>query len=109
MDKTIQPAASPLTRIAEPGADARPKAMPSATQESRSRVSHSSGSIEFAAEQHAVVDRLIEIGKRRLLSPRAPVDFETGSPESEAMLNDIEHYPHLFVLACIMDRQITPG
>lgn len=30
----------------------------------------------------------------------------TGIEESDAMLNDLEKYPHAFVLACIMDRQM---
>ena len=37
--------------------------------------------------------------------PRSMVTFTT-IPESDALLNDIENYPHLFVLGCIMDRQI---
>lgn len=37
--------------------------------------------------------------------PREIVAF-TGIPESDALLNDIENYPHFFVLACVMDRQI---
>jgi endonuclease III len=35
--------------------------------------------------------------------------FETGIPEAEELLNDLEHFPHIFVLACVMDRQIKSG
>jgi endonuclease III len=37
--------------------------------------------------------------------PRTIVTFTT-IPESDALLNNIETYPHFFVLGCIMDRQI---
>ena len=30
----------------------------------------------------------------------------TGEPEIDSKINDIENYPHLFVLACLMDRQV---
>ena len=38
--------------------------------------------------------------------PRYLIPF-TRIPASDALLNDIEHYPHYFVLGCIMDRQIV--
>jgi endonuclease III len=38
-------------------------------------------------------------------SPRTLVTF-TRIPESDALLNNIEQYPHFFVLGCVMDRQI---
>jgi endonuclease III len=37
--------------------------------------------------------------------PRSIVTFTT-IPESDALLNNIETWPHFFVLGCIMDRQI---
>src|SRR5665647_2496120 len=37
--------------------------------------------------------------------PRTIVTF-TRISESDALLNNIESYPHFFVLGCIMDRQI---
>src|SRR5271157_1713520 len=37
--------------------------------------------------------------------PRSIVTFTT-IPESDALLNNIEIFPHFFVLGCIMDRQI---
>ncbi len=30
----------------------------------------------------------------------------TGKPEIDALINNVKKYPHLFVLACLMDRQI---
>ncbi|MCA9806282.1 MAG: hypothetical protein KC777_30145, partial [Cyanobacteria bacterium HKST-UBA02] len=33
-------------------------------------------------------------------------EFNTGSPECEAYLRNLEDYPHFFVLACIMDRGV---
>ena len=32
--------------------------------------------------------------------------YFTGEPEIDSKINDIENYPHLFVLACLMDRQV---
>jgi hypothetical protein len=56
--------------------------------------------------QQKIVDDLIEEGQRLWKSPRRQVDFKTGVEEVEQLLNDIEHHPHMFVLACVMDRQI---
>ena len=39
-----------------------------------------------------------------LAAPAQVVPF-THYPESDALLNDLEHYPHAFVIACLMDRQ----
>ena len=49
---------------------------------------------------------LIEQGWDKLKAERQQVNFETGCPEAEDRLNDIERFPHHFVLACIADRQI---
>jgi len=56
-----------------------------------------------------LIARLIEDAKRKLVAPRVALDFETGIPEAEEMLNDIEHHSHIFVLACVMDKQIRAG
>lgn len=52
------------------------------------------------------INDLISEGRKLLQAERVPSNFETGEPESEALLNDIERHPHFFVLACLMDRQI---
>jgi hypothetical protein len=57
-------------------------------------------------EQRKIVDDLIAEGKRRLKAPRIKMSFDTGFDEAEELLNNLEAFPHLFVFACIMDRQI---
>lgn len=48
---------------------------------------------------------LVQRAKERLARCSEEEGFDTGIPEAEAMLRDIEHFPHHFVLACLMDRQ----
>lgn len=48
---------------------------------------------------------LTERGGELFNRPSAPVQF-TGQPQADRLLNDLDNYPHAFVLACIMDRQI---
>ncbi len=60
-------------------------------------------------DQNKIIELLIEEGRRRLSRPRQQYSFETGIPEAERLLNDLEHFPHLFVCACVMDRQIKAG
>jgi len=52
--------------------------------------------------------KIANVLKRRseelLAQPRKIVPF-TGDVAADALLNDIEHYPHAFVIACLMDRQ----
>lgn len=50
-------------------------------------------------------ERLVARGQKLLASPREPVQF-TEIPAANALLNDLERYPHAYVLACVMDRQI---
>ena len=52
------------------------------------------------------VDDLIKEGWRRFHAPYAPIDFETGKPEAERLLNDLDKYPHIYVLGCIINRQM---
>lgn len=59
-------------------------------------------------EQH-ITQNLIDLGRERFDVPRHTFDFETGIPEAERMLNDIENYPYHFVLGCVMDRQMRTG
>lgn len=60
-------------------------------------------------EQKTIIQHLIAEGRRRLQTPRQKINFETGIPEAEKLLNDLEHFSHLFVLACVMDRQVRAG
>ena len=39
-----------------------------------------------------------------LEQPRKLITF-TGDSDADVLLNDIEHHPHAFVIACLMDRQ----
>ncbi|MDT4761145.1 hypothetical protein [Sphaerochaeta sp. PS] len=51
---------------------------------------------------------LVIIGKDRFSnSERENIDFVQHNPLINALLNDIEQYPHAYVLACLMDRQIS--
>ena len=55
--------------------------------------------------QEKIVEILIKRGKELLNQPYRKIEF-TGNPEADDLLNDIKNFPHAFVLACIMDRQI---
>ena len=48
---------------------------------------------------------LVERGENLLRQPFEQVRF-TGHQDPDTLLNDLDRYPHAFVLACIMDRQI---
>jgi len=48
---------------------------------------------------------LVQHGVALLQAGRVPTKF-TGSPEADALLNDMERFPHAFVLACVTDRQM---
>jgi uncharacterized HhH-GPD family protein len=52
-----------------------------------------------------VTSRLKEYGNSMLLSNLK--DFNTGDKESEALLRDVAHYPHAFLIACVCDRQMA--
>jgi uncharacterized HhH-GPD family protein len=56
-------------------------------------------------DEIAIRDRLVQHGKILLDAPMQPTRF-TGIVAADALLNDLERYPHAFVLACTMDRQI---
>jgi len=51
----------------------------------------------------AVVAELIKKAELLLSQPRKRVKF-TGEPEADEFLNNIEEYPHAFVLGCMMDQ-----
>ena len=48
---------------------------------------------------------LVRIGRDRFKKTRDKNVHLVDDPEANAFLNDLEHYPHAFVLACCMDRQ----
>ena len=48
---------------------------------------------------------LVEIGKAKFQDPKRNSVHLVDDAESNAFLNDIENYPHAYVLACCMDRQ----
>lgn len=53
-----------------------------------------------------IAQTLVAQGYAALRRFPAPVDF-VPLPEANALLNDLEHHPHAFVLACLVDRQDT--
>jgi endonuclease-3 len=52
-----------------------------------------------------IVSTLIQIGDDLFKKPYEKQKF-TGNSDADNLLNDLRNYPHAFVLACIMDRQI---
>ena len=55
--------------------------------------------------QEKITEILIERGNKLLKAKREFVEF-TKDKEADKLMNDIEHNSHIFVLACVMDRQI---
>lgn len=55
--------------------------------------------------QEEIVSILIKKGEKLLNKPRQRTLF-TGNKAADDLLNNIKGYPHVYVLACIMDRQI---
>ena len=54
----------------------------------------------------AIVSTLIDLGNELAAKPYQRIEF-TGDKMADDLLNDISNYPHAFVLACVMDRQIN--
>ncbi len=52
-----------------------------------------------------IVNVLIKRGKELFAQPYQKIEF-TGNSNADDLLNDLKNYPHAFVLACVMDRQI---
>ena len=48
---------------------------------------------------------LVKLGWDYFNQPKEEIPF-VADPAANKQLNDIEHFPHMFVLACCMDRQI---
>jgi endonuclease III len=55
--------------------------------------------------QERAAELLLARGNELLGRPYTRVDF-SGHREADDLLNDLERFPHAFVLACVMDRQM---
>ena len=55
--------------------------------------------------QKQIVEILIKKGSELLNQPYKKIEF-TQNPNADDLLNNIKEFPHAFVLACIMDRQM---
>ncbi|MGA2666484.1 MAG: iron-sulfur cluster loop [Patescibacteria group bacterium] len=53
-----------------------------------------------------ISELLIKRGQALLDRPKEIVNFTTNNNQAEKLLNNLDKYPHAFVLACVMDRQI---
>ncbi len=49
---------------------------------------------------------LVTLAKRQFLNAERETVHLVDEPEINAFLNDIEKYPHAYVLACLMDRRL---
>jgi len=54
----------------------------------------------------SIRDRLVEHGQILFRASKRPIAF-TKEPHADALLNDLDNYPHAFVLACVMERQVN--
>jgi hypothetical protein len=52
-----------------------------------------------------IVKILVDRGSRLFRAPRKPIQF-TDEPLANELINDLEQYPHAFVLGCVMNRQL---
>lgn len=52
------------------------------------------------------MQKLIQIAEDRFKDKDSQLVHFTGRVECDQFLNDLDHYPHAYVLACLMDRQI---
>lgn len=55
--------------------------------------------------QEKIIEILIQRGNELFAQPPKKVNF-TGNEEADTLLNDLNQFPHAYVLACVMDRQI---
>ncbi|MDP6599697.1 MAG: iron-sulfur cluster loop [Candidatus Poribacteria bacterium] len=53
-----------------------------------------------------MVNLLIQIAKERFEEPTSQLVHFVDDENANAILNDLDKYPHAYVLACLMDRQI---
>jgi len=61
--------------------------------------------IQKINNHNMIIEKLRSIGNNLLNKPYEFIHF-TSNKETDNLLNDLKNYPHAFVLACIMDRQI---
>jgi endonuclease III len=52
------------------------------------------------------MEQIVQIGKQRFNESKRTTFNPTNDLNADVLLNDIEKNPHVFVLACLMDRQI---
>lgn len=55
--------------------------------------------------QEKIIEILVKRGNELFCMPYQKVKF-TGNSEADDLLNNLNQFPHAFVLACIMDRQM---
>lgn len=69
----------------------------------------------MGVNEQRVLERLLEHGKNAFQGPAKalPISFkkppdlnQVQHQEAKSLVNDLEHHPHAFVIACITDRQI---
>lgn len=53
-----------------------------------------------------IVNYLVRLGEAPLDEPRQEIEF-TRIPEADKVLNDLEGYPHIFLLAFLMDKGMS--
>ena len=58
-----------------------------------------------AMTEQKITNRLVKHGQDHMRSKPRVTTF-AGNKEYDALLNDLERFPHAFVIACVMDRQI---
>ncbi|MDA2934433.1 iron-sulfur cluster loop [Acidobacteria bacterium AH-259-D05] len=56
-------------------------------------------------KEDAIRDKLVRRGLDKYKAPRYFVEF-TGDSEANELLNDLQTFPHAFVLGCVLNRQI---
>jgi len=49
---------------------------------------------------------LVKIARKRFKNPKSQIVHFVDNIEANTTLNDLKNYPHAYVLACLMDRQI---
>ena len=59
----------------------------------------------MAQNEKDIASILVSKGEAIFQAPPSIIKF-TGNEAADELLNDIKNYPHAFVLACVMDKQI---